>query len=112
MVTVFNQVVFSRSCRGLEEIWNEHYIREDIKMKLELLEEKIWRIHEESVFSKAIFRKNKYMLSGFNSNKYEYGHFIYLDYEKPEIISGVINTKGELFDTENLEIFCSYLKHF
>ena len=76
------------------------------------IKEKIWCLNEDISFSRIIIKDNDWLLSEIESNRYEYGHAIYINYERPDLIIGTIFSTTNAIEIGYIESFKNYLNQF
>jgi len=74
--------------------------------------ERIWRLNEDTLFTKTIFKDYKRLLSEIESNNYEYGHAIYIYEDNPDLIIGTIFSTANSAEIGYFEDFNKYLNQF
>ena len=79
--------------------------------KLNLIKERIWRLHDDPDFTKTLYVDTGWLSDHIDISKYQTGHAVYLDSENPEVLSGFIFKKAES-DVGYLNTFLEYLRKF
>lgn len=76
------------------------------------IKEIIWCLNEDISFSRIIFNDNEWLLSEIESNRYEYGHAIYINDERLDLIIGTIFSTINAIEIGYIKSFKNYLNQF
>lgn len=76
------------------------------------IKEKTWRLKEDPLFTRTIFKENKWLLSEIESNNYEYGYAIFINGDNPKLITGTAFSDANSIEIGYFEDFNEYLMQF
>ena len=80
-------------------------------IKLNNIKERIWRLHDDSDFTRTLYIDSGWLAEHIDINEYQTGHAIYIESEKPEILFGFIHKTTD-FDVGYFNTFLDYIKKF
>ena len=80
-------------------------------IKLNNIKERIWRLHDDSDFTRTLYIDSGWLAEHIDINEYQTGHAIYIESEKPEILFDFIHKTTD-FDVGYFNTFLDYIKKF